>query len=116
MPWWSWLVIWVVLGLGLIGMLVWQGFRLFRKFIAMTHALGELTEKLDILEQQREELADEGFSPAIFEDRDELVETVELNRIDRERRRQIRRDSLVMRGKLLVRADAQQFSHLTKRN
>jgi hypothetical protein len=115
MPWWSWIIIWGLLILALLGMLVWFGFTLFRKFLDVADALGQLAEKTELLDERIDELAPQLSEPAIFGDRDELAEVVELQSLERERRRQIRRDLLVKRGKLLVKADAQQFSHLTKR-
>jgi flagellar biosynthesis/type III secretory pathway M-ring protein FliF/YscJ len=115
MPWWSWVVIWVVLVLALLGMLALFGIRLFRKVMAALAELGELADKTELLHARSEELRDERFHPAVFEDAGALRAAREQDLADRERRRQARRDSLVKRGKLLVKADPQQFSHLTRR-
>jgi flagellar biosynthesis/type III secretory pathway M-ring protein FliF/YscJ len=115
MPWWSWVVIWVVLVLALLGMLTLFGFRLFRKLTAALDELGKLADKTDLLHQRSEELREERFQPAVFADASALRAARDQDLADRERRRQARRDSLVKRGKLLVRADPQQFSHLTRR-
>jgi uncharacterized membrane protein YccC len=115
MPWWSWVVIWVVLVVALLGMLTLFGFRLFRKLMAALDELGKLADKTELLQRRAEELAEERFHPAVFADVSELRDAREQDLADRERRRQARRDSLVKRGKLLVKADPQQFSHLTRR-
>lgn len=115
MPWWSWLVIWVVLGLAFIGMLVWFGIQLFRKTMATLDDLGKLADKAEILQQRADDLSQERFHPAVLDDAAVHQAAREQDRADRERRRQARRDSLVKRGKLLTNADPQQFSHLTRR-
>jgi hypothetical protein len=101
-PWWSWVVIWVVLVLGLAGMLAWFALTLFRKMMRAADALGDLGDQLSQLEARRDELESRGFAPAIFADHAELVLDVELQRIEREHRRQERRDNAVSRGKLLA--------------
>ena len=116
MAWWAWLLIWVGLSLAMLGMLTWSGVRLFKKFMAVTHALGDLLDKVDLLESRTEELRAEPFEPAIFADASQLSDQRERDRADRERVRQIRRDSRVSRGKLLLRADARQFSYLIRRS
>jgi hypothetical protein len=114
MAWWSWLLIWGVLGLAFVGMLVWFGFRLFRKVMAVAAELSDLLDKTQLLESQAEELR-ETIAPAVFDDPAELSAAREQKRADNERRRQIRRESRVLRGKLLVRADARQFLFLVRR-
>lgn len=115
MPWWSWVVIWVVLVLALLGMLTLFGFRLFRKLVATLDELGKLADKAELLQRRSEELGEKRFRPAVFADAGALRSARDQDLADRERRRQARRDSLVKRGKLLVHADPQQFSHLTRR-
>ena len=74
-----------------------------------------LVDKSELLHRRAEELGEERFRPAVFEDAGALRAAREQDLAERERRRQARRDSLVKRGKLLVKADPQQFSHLTRR-
>ena len=45
MAWWAWLIIWTVLVLGLLGMLAWLGWRLFKKGAAVFRALEELGDR-----------------------------------------------------------------------
>ena len=102
MPWWSWVLIWTGLVLGLLAMLAWFGFALFKKGMATAKALqelgvlvGEATRGLDAPAQER-------FRPAIFTDPVDLYLDLELVRHDRGLRRQRRRDSLIARGKLIT--------------
>ncbi|MDQ1582262.1 MAG: hypothetical protein QOF36_316 [Microbacteriaceae bacterium] len=114
MPWWSWILIWGALVLGLLGMLVWLSLRLFAKFGRALVAFGDLAEKVSALEALVDEVTDP-FEPAALADARVLRHAREEHRDARDRRRQTRRDSLVNRGKLLVKADSAQFSHLIKR-
>ncbi len=50
MPWWSWIVIWACLVLALIAMLVFSGWGLFRKAVAVFDELGALGAKLELLD------------------------------------------------------------------
>jgi hypothetical protein len=101
-PWWSWVVIWGALVLGLAGMLAWFALTLFRKLMRAADALGELGDQVAQLEARHDELGVTPFAPAIFADHTELALVVEMQRIEREHRRQERRDSTVSRGKLLA--------------
>lgn len=47
--WWGWLLIWVGLGLGFIGMLAFFAWRLFRAGLGLLDDVADLTDKLDIL-------------------------------------------------------------------
>jgi hypothetical protein len=115
MPWWSWILIWSGLALALLGMLACFGVLLFRKLVGVMNALGELSEQLAVLDQLADRQEDETIPVAVLADPGPLSEAVRVSREKRAERRQARRDSRVWRGKLLVEADAQQFSHLTKR-
>ncbi|MBC7441392.1 MAG: hypothetical protein H7311_02505 [Ramlibacter sp.] len=101
MPWWSWVLIWVGLVLGLLATLGWFGFRLFRKLMATAEALREIGGQMTRLRLDQNPPEQARFRPAIVQNRDELQLAVELLRDEREHRRQTRRDSLIARGKLL---------------
>jgi hypothetical protein len=116
MPWWSWLVIWGVLVLGLLGMLALFAVWLFRKLMAAAADVSDLAQKAEILSRRAEELRDPPFHPAVFDDVSELRGERELANAERANARQARRDSRVRRGKLLTSADPSQFSHLNQRN
>jgi hypothetical protein len=105
MPWWSWVLIWAVLVLALVGMLVRFGFVLFRKAMAALDALGDLGDQVADLEAQADILAGDADSPrtppAIFADRAALAAGVSASRSERAHRRQLRRDQRITQGKLL---------------
>ncbi|MGO4691715.1 hypothetical protein [Glaciibacter sp. 2TAF33] len=108
MPWWSWVIIWVILAGALLGMLAWFGVRLFRKLMTIADALSDLGNQLAELDVAVDQLAPDPFRPAVFADRDELALDVERNRDRRARRRQERRDLAINRGKLLRHAPIEQ--------
>ncbi len=115
MPWWSWLLIWSVLVLGLLGMLAYFAVTLFRKIAAAGREASALAAKAEILSQRSQELADPPFHPAVLDDATRLREERTQTIVDRAYARQARRDARVKRGKLLVDADPSAYSYLTKR-
>ncbi|UAJ77836.1 hypothetical protein IT072_11015 [Leifsonia sp. ZF2019] len=115
MPWWSWLLIWTGLVLGLIGMLAYFAWSLFRKVVAAAKEAGALIEKAEVLQVRADELKEEAFHSAVFADAAELRAGREQSRADKEFARQARRDARVRRGKLLVKADPSRFEHVTRR-
>jgi hypothetical protein len=116
MPWWSWLVIWVVLVLALLGMLVWLGYRLFVKLMAALRALGELTDKAGMLSARFDgETADPPFHPAALGPVREYAEEWQARRARSATIRHTRRQARIRRGKLLVSADPSRFSHLLRK-
>ncbi|TFC79539.1 hypothetical protein E3T23_09715 [Cryobacterium cheniae] len=102
MPWWSWVLIWTGLVLGLLAMLVWFGFALFTKAMATGKALQDLGDRVAGVTQGQETPAQGRFRPSIFTDPTDLYLALELVRRDRAQRRQRRRDSLIARGKLSI--------------
>ena len=115
MPWWSWVVIWAVLVLGLLGMLAYFGWSLFRKVMAAAREAGALMEKAAILSQRSGDMRYTEFHSAVFEDPDALRAEREQAIADRRVARQARRDQRVRRGKILVTADPFRYSYLGKR-
>lgn len=115
MPWWSWLVIWTVLVLGLLGMLAYFAWSLFRKLMAAGREATALLEKAEILQSRVDDLREEPFHPAVFADAAELRRERTQARADREFAKQARRDARVRRGKLLVKADPSRFEYVTRR-
>jgi hypothetical protein len=116
MPWWSWLVIWGVLVLSLLGMLALFAVWLFRKLMATGAEVSDLAEKAEILSRRAEELRDPPFHASVFDDASVLRGERELAKAGRATARQARSDARVRRGKLLTSADPSQFSHLNQRN
>ena len=115
MPWWSWLLIWTVLVLGLLGMLALFAVSLFRKVMAAGREISELAAKAEVLSRRSSELADPPFHTSVFADPTQLREERTQALAARAFARQARRDARVKRGKLLVEADASAYAYLTKR-
>jgi hypothetical protein len=102
MHWWSWILIWLALALLLVGTLVFFGWRLFRKGVAVFEELERLTEKVELLQRNVEELSQETPPNAILDGY-----SVVANRRDREKQRratmrQLRRDTRMQRGRLIT--------------
>ncbi|MDR6970599.1 hypothetical protein [Leifsonia shinshuensis] len=118
MPWWSWLVIWTVLVLGLLGELAYFAWSLFRKVVAAGREAAALMDKAEVLSQRAEELHD-SFEPAVLADVDVLRAEREQHLTERAYARQARRDARVRRGRLLVDVDPatvpDRFAHLLRR-
>jgi hypothetical protein len=115
MPWWSWIVIWSSLGLLAAATLVLLGYRIVMKVMTMFSALGDLADKTELLEAQTDALINEQARSAVFADPAELASVRRAQKTERRRRRQMRRELRVLRGKIMVKADPHQFSHLLKR-
>lgn len=116
MPWWSWLIIWVVLVLALLGMLALFGYRLFMKAMATMGALGELAEKTEVLSSRfDDETGEPAFHPAVLGPAREYAQRWEERRARNATIRHTRREARVRRGKLLVSADPSRFSHLLRK-
>ncbi|BDZ47281.1 hypothetical protein [Naasia aerilata] len=105
MPWWSWVLIWVLLVLAMLGMLALFGWWLFRKAMTAFEALGELTSKLELLDAASDEVSPRHFTNAILRDRAEVQEAHRVLADLRADRKRVRRESRLARGKLLVTAD-----------
>lgn len=118
MPWWSWLLIWTVLVLGLLGMLAFFAWWLFRKLMAAGREAAALAEKAEVLSRRAEDLH-ERFEPAVLADAAELRERRRDRLAERAIARQARRDARVRRGRLLVDVDPAtvpaRFAHLLRR-
>ena len=106
MPWWSWVLIWTVLVLLLLGVLALNGWILFRKAMTAARALGELLEKTSLLEAAGEELRDERFTPSVLRPIDEVRREHAVRSSERAERRERRRELRLQRGRLLTSAEA----------
>jgi flagellar biosynthesis/type III secretory pathway M-ring protein FliF/YscJ len=116
MPWWSWLVIGVVLVLALLGMIAWLGYRLFVKAMTTLAALGDLAEKTELLSSRFDDEPHEAaFHPAALGPAREYAQRWEERRARNATIRHTRREARVRRGKLLVSADPSRFSHLLRK-
>ncbi|GAB3578284.1 hypothetical protein GCM10027406_14210 [Leifsonia lichenia] len=116
MPWWSWVVIWVVLVLGLLGMLAYFAVQLFRKLMAAGREASALIAKTDVLSRRVDDLNEAAFHPAALADVSVLRAEREQTRADKAVARQLRRDARVRRGKLLVNADPRRYTYLIKKD
>jgi hypothetical protein len=105
MPWWSWVLIWVLLVVALLGMLALFGRMLFRKAMTAFDALGELSSRLELLDAASEAVAPEHFTNAILRDRAEVRQAHRVLAQLRADRKRLRRERRLVRGKLLVTAD-----------
>ncbi|MEF2979269.1 hypothetical protein [Subtercola sp. YIM 133946] len=109
MPWWSWVVIWVGLTLGLFGMLALAGYRLFRKATAVLAELARLGDQIAKVNDNVTALAPERNLPnAILEGYPAVSRRRDAYQQRREDRKQVRREKVLLRGKLLVRTDYRQ--------
>jgi hypothetical protein len=115
MPWWSWLVIWTVLVLGLLGMLGFFAWWLFRKVVAAAREASALLDAAEALNVRAEELREGPFRTAVFADPAQLRRERTQARADKAFAKQARRDARVRRGKLLVKADPSRFANVTRR-
>lgn len=115
MPWWSWLLIWTVLVLGLLGMLAFFAWWLFRKLMAAAREASALLEKTEVLQGRADALQEEAFHSAVFADAARLAAERAQAKAEKAYAKQARRDARVRRGKLLVTADPSRFAHVTRR-
>jgi hypothetical protein len=102
MHWWSWILIWLGLAILLVGTLAFFGWRLFRKGVAVVDELERLTDKVDLLQRNVDELSVEKPRNAILDGYSAVA-----NRRDREAERrasmrQLRRDARLARGRLIT--------------
>ena len=111
MPWWSWLLIWTGLALGLLGMLAYFAVTLFKKLMKTTDALGKLGAQVGALDVNIGELQAPSRRPAIFEDKNVLAYQREIDNHARAQQRQRRRDARVKRGKLMKTPTDQRMDH-----
>lgn len=109
MPWWSWVVIWVVLALALVAMFALMGIRLFRKGVAVFDELEILAGTLEILDEASDSLDDARVQ------REQLALLVGTEETRRRRaavrsaaldRRDARHDARIDRGRRITSVDA----------
>lgn len=115
MPWWSWVLIWLGLVLAMLAMLAWFAWKLFKKLMVAVSALEELAVSLEPLSRVAPPEPAAAWRSSLFKDIGAVQARHDEEREKRDERRDARRQHRIMRGKLLVRADYREFSHLTKR-
>ncbi len=106
MPWWSWLVIWVVLVLALLGMFAIMAFRLFRKGMGVLTELEALAGKAELLDLASEAVEEQRRELAILAGVARTRRRRELVREAAMARRSARHDARIARGRALLRVDA----------
>jgi hypothetical protein len=102
MQWWSWILIWLALAILLIGTLVFVGWRLVRKGIAVVDELEKLTDKVDLLQRNVDELTVESAPNAILDGYAAVANRRDREKERRETLRQLRRDARIQRGRLIT--------------
>jgi len=106
MPWWSWLLIWALLSLALLGLLALFAVLLFRKARAIAAELERLASLATILDQADGILSDQHAEIAVLADRAEVRRRRERVRFEASLRKQERRRASIQRAKELLKVDA----------
>jgi hypothetical protein len=113
MPWWSWVIIWVVLALALLGMLVFMAIRLFRKGVRVLDELGVLASKAELLDSVTDaaEAAEDAAAAqqqrlAILAGAEAMRERREFVRAAALDRKAARHDARIARAKRITSVDA----------
>ncbi|CAN5132815.1 hypothetical protein BH09ACT6_BH09ACT6_19380 [soil metagenome] len=108
MPWFAWVIIWVVLVLGSFGMLIFFAFRLFRKATATLRELEELGDQIARMQDNVDELSVEPSQNAILVGYPAVSRQRDAHNRRRDDQKQLRRLKALERGKLLIRTDYRQ--------
>jgi hypothetical protein len=106
MPWWSWIVIWVVLVAALLAMLVIMAVRLFRKGVGVLTELERLGEKAELLERAEAAVDEQREQLAILAGAAEMRRRRELVRAAALDRKAARHDARIARARSLTGVDA----------
>jgi hypothetical protein len=111
MPWWSWVIIWSVLVLALLGELAYLGYRLFKKAMRAADAFSTLLDRASELDERNKQFEDVKFTPAVLRkyrvvsgERHELVTLSDARKAER-------REKRLARGKMLITADLRQRTY-----
>lgn len=106
MPWWSWLVIWVFLGLALSAVLTVSAIRLFRKVVRIFDELATLANTTELLQEAADTLHSSAPQIAILRDLAQVQQERRREKVAAQLRRESRHARRVARGRALVRFDA----------
>ncbi|MCU1523985.1 MAG: hypothetical protein JWO18_879 [Microbacteriaceae bacterium] len=106
MPWWSWVIIWVGLGLALLVMLGLMAWWLFRKLMGVFRELETLAGKAELLEAANETLDEQHSERAILLTRSEVVARREFVRSRAAERKEARHLARLERARALTKLDA----------
>ncbi|WP_044443298.1 hypothetical protein [Agreia bicolorata] len=102
MYWWSWILVWLALAILLIGTLVFFGWRLFKKGVAVVEELELLTDKVELLQRNVDELRVETPPNAILDGYAAVANRRDREKDRRATMRQLRRDTRLARGRLIT--------------
>jgi hypothetical protein len=105
MPWWGWVLIWVVLVLALVAMLVLSALWLWRKLVRLTDDLGTLADQAAVFEGMDGEPPARS-TPAVLRDIDEVRRQRAVRVARKYERKRVRRVLRLERAKRLTRVDA----------
>lgn len=105
MPWWSWLVIWAVLGLALVALLVLGGLWLWRKLMRLLDDLGELAEQAAVLEAVDDDAPPRAV-PAILRDIEDVQRRRAVRVARKLERKRVRRVLRLERARNITTVDA----------
>ncbi|GAA0994883.1 hypothetical protein [Subtercola frigoramans] len=105
MPWFMWVIIWVLLVLGLLGMLTFFAFRLFRKAMITLGELEKLGEQIARVQDNVEQLSAPPSQNAILVGYPVVSRQRDTHNQLRDDKKQLRRLKALERGKLLIRTD-----------
>lgn len=102
LPWWFWVLLWIVLVLGMLLFFVLTGIKLFRGFMKLVNEAGEASGKVSEALRQSDEPIDYGVIPprapagvpALFRDPQEARDTFDS---EKEQRIEVRRARRVAR-------------------
>jgi hypothetical protein len=102
MQWWLWVLIWFVLILALLGTLVFFGWRLVRKGMAVLDELQRLGDKVAALQRNVDELNTETPRNAILDGYPTVSARHDRDKAFRMRQRELRRERRMARGRLIT--------------
>jgi hypothetical protein len=105
MPWFSWLIIWTGLALGLLTMLGVAAWRLFQKATGVLDDLDSLLDQLAAVSGHIEKLTLEKSETAILVGYAEQAARREALVGRRARVKELRREQRIIRGKILISAN-----------
>ena len=115
LPWWFWVLLWIVLVLGMLLFLVLAGIKLFRGFMRLLDEVGEAGDKLGRSMEPAIGPIDYGDLPerapagvaALFRDPEEAREAYDHGKVARKENRRARRVE-----RKTLRGQAQRFADL----
>ena len=106
MPWWSWVIIWVVLVLAMLAMFALFAVRLFRGAMGVFADLEQLTEKLEIFEGSSTDSPNSRSALAVLQRWGDVASQRDDARLAARDRREARHEARLVRARALTAVDA----------